>query len=71
MKVAIVHYWLVGMRGGERGDQIVTVQVLVPRELSPEQRDLFAQLADSLGSEVTQQPHQRGFFDKVKDALGV
>lgn len=59
------------MRGGDRGDQIVTVQVMVPRELSPEQRDLFGQLAESLGSEVTQQPHQRGFFDKVKDWAGV
>ena len=59
------------MRGGDRGDQIVTVQVLVPRELSPEQRDLFGQLGETLGSEITQQPHQRRFFDKVKDALGV
>jgi molecular chaperone DnaJ len=59
------------MRGGDRGDQIVTVQVMVPRDLSPEQRDLFSQLAESLGSEVTQQPHRRGFLDKVKDAIGV
>jgi molecular chaperone DnaJ len=59
------------MRGGDRGDQIVTVQVLVPRELSDEQRAIFEQLAPTLGHEVTQQSHQRGFFDKVKDALGV
>lgn len=59
------------MRGGDRGDQIVTVQVLVPRELTPEQQDLFNQLAESLGSEITQQPHRRGLLDKVKDAIGV
>ncbi len=59
------------MRGGDRGDQIVTVQVLVPRELSPEQEDLFNQLAESLGSEITQQPHRRGFFDKIIDRIGV
>jgi len=58
------------LRGGDRGEQLVTVQVVVPRQLNDEQRDLFLQLADTLGSEVTQQPH-RGFFDKVKDALGV
>ena len=59
------------MRGGDRGDQIVTVQVVTPTHLSDEQRDLFEQLAATMGGEITQQPSQRGFFDKVKDALGV
>jgi molecular chaperone DnaJ len=57
------------LRGGERGDQLVTVQVVVPKSLSDEQRDLFSQLATSLGKEVTQQPNNRGFFDRVKDVL--
>ncbi len=57
------------LRGGERGDQLVTVQVVVPKELSDEQRQLFTQLASSLGKEVTQQPNNRGFFDRVKDVL--
>ncbi|CAA9550761.1 MAG: Chaperone protein DnaJ [uncultured Thermomicrobiales bacterium] len=59
------------LRGGDRGDQIVTVQVMTPRELSDEQRELFELLAESLGSEITQQSAHRSFFDKVKDALGV
>jgi molecular chaperone DnaJ len=59
------------LRGGDRGDQLVTVQVVIPRQLTDEQRDLFAQLADTLGSEIQQQPPHRSFFDKVKDALGV
>ena len=59
------------LRGGDRGDQIVTVQVLVPKQLSPEQRDLFQQLSETLGSEITTAPGHRSFFDKVKDALGV
>ena len=59
------------LRGGDRGDQIVTVQVLTPKHLSDEQRELFERLADTLGSEVTHQSNHRGFFDKVKDALGV
>lgn len=59
------------MRGGDRGDQIVTVHVLTPKKLTHEQRALFEQLAASLGHEVTQQPQKQGFFDKVKDALGV
>ena len=60
------------MRGVDRGDQIVTVHVVIPADLSPEQRELVEQLAETLGNEVTPQPvASRGFFDKVKDALGV
>ncbi|MEJ7839721.1 MAG: molecular chaperone DnaJ [Thermomicrobiales bacterium] len=59
------------LRGSDRGDQIVTMHVVVPKKLNEEQRALFEQLAQSLGKEVTQQPNNRGFFDRVKDALGV
>lgn len=59
------------LRGGERGDQLVTVHVVTPRSLSSEQRELMQRLAETMGSEVTQQPTHRTFFDKVKDALGV
>lgn len=59
------------MRGGDRGDQIITIQVMTPNDLSDEQRDLFQRLASTMGSEITPQPAHRGFFDKVKDALGV
>jgi molecular chaperone DnaJ len=59
------------MRGGERGDQIVTVHVVIPKTLTSEQRALVEQLASTLGGEVIPQPSNRGFFDKVKDALGV
>lgn len=59
------------LRGGDRGDQIVTIQVVVPKKLSEDQRGLFEELASSLGKEIQQQPNNRGFFDRVKDALGV
>lgn len=59
------------LRGSDRGDQIVTMHVVVPKKLNDEQRELFEQLGQSLGKEVTQQPNNRGFFDRVKDALGV
>lgn len=55
------------MRGGERGDQIVTVHVVVPTELTPAQRELFEQLGDSLGSATM--PKEKGFFSRVKDAF--
>ncbi len=44
---------------------------MTPKQLTDEQRGLFEQLAQSLGSEVTQRSTHKGFMDKVKDALGV
>jgi molecular chaperone DnaJ len=57
------------LRGGDRGDQIVTVHVVVPTELTAEQRQLFEQLDGTLGQASL--PKERGFFSRVKDALGV
>jgi molecular chaperone DnaJ len=56
------------LRGGGRGDQLVTVYVVTPKKLSPEQRELFEELAKSLGKEVIPQG-EKGFFDRVKDVL--
>ena len=56
------------VNGKGRGDMVVVVNVEIPKHLSPEQRQLFEQLAKSLGSEV--HPQERGFLDWLKDALG-
>ena len=58
------------LRGGTRGDQIVTIQVVTPRQLTDDQRALFEELAASLGSEIEQQPNSKGFFGRMKDAFG-
>lgn len=52
-----------------RGDQLVYVEVRTPTQLTEHQRELFEQLADSLGRENTPQTSGRGFFDKVMDFL--
>jgi molecular chaperone DnaJ len=57
------------LRGGDRGDQIVTVHVVIPTDLTTEQRQLFEQLDQTLGS--ASMPKDRGFFSRMKDALGV
>lgn len=57
------------LRGGARGDQLVTVHVIVPTELSREERELFEALNDTLAE--ARMPKDKGFFSKVKDALGV
>lgn len=56
------------LRSNGRGDQLVIVNVAIPKNLSQEQRSLFEQLATSLGSEV--RPQERSFFDWLKDTLG-
>jgi molecular chaperone DnaJ len=57
------------VRGTGRGDQHVVVNVEVPTRLNADQRKLFEELAKSLGTEV--RPQERGFFDKIKEVLGV
>jgi molecular chaperone DnaJ len=56
------------LRGNGRGDQMVIVNVEVPKSLNSEQRNLMEQLATSLGSEV--RPAERGFLDWLKETLG-
>lgn len=51
-----------------RGDQWVIVQVVVPKQLNERQRELFAELAESLDTDIMP-PQNRGFFDRVLDFL--
>jgi molecular chaperone DnaJ len=56
------------LRGNGRGDQLIIINVAIPKSLSNEQRDLIEKLGQSLGTEVT--PQERGFFDRLKDVIG-
>jgi molecular chaperone DnaJ len=56
------------LRGSGRGDQLVITNVEIPTRLTPDQRKLFEQLAQTLGSEVKVQ--DRSFLDKLKEVLG-
>jgi molecular chaperone DnaJ len=58
------------LRHSGRGDEIVTVHVRTPANLSGPQKKLLRELGESLGYEVTPQ-ETKSFFDKVKDAFGV
>jgi molecular chaperone DnaJ len=53
----------------DRGDQIVTIQVVTPKKLTAEQRELFAQLAETLDSQIPRNDSERTFFSRVKDVL--
>jgi molecular chaperone DnaJ len=50
-----------------RGDQLIYVQVEIPTRLTDEQRQLFEQLAETLGSGISAQRNGKGFFDRVMD----
>jgi molecular chaperone DnaJ len=56
------------LRRGRRGDLRVVVNVLVPRRLTPEQRELMERLNDSLGEENLRS--QESVFSKLRRALG-
>jgi molecular chaperone DnaJ len=56
------------VRGGGRGDQMVIVNMDVPTRLTAEQRQLFEQLAKTLGAEV--RPQEKSFLDILKEVLG-
>lgn len=60
------------VRGGDRGDQVVTVKVQIPTHLTAEQRELFEQLATTFGMGAADHGHERhekGFFERVKEAI--
>jgi molecular chaperone DnaJ len=55
---------------GRRGDQRVMLNVVVPRNLSERQRELLAELGDSLTDENLTEPGRESLFSKVKRAFG-
>ncbi|MGC9358127.1 MAG: molecular chaperone DnaJ, partial [Anaerolineae bacterium] len=53
------------LRGSGRGDQLVVIQVAIPKHLTTEQRELFKELAQTLGTEIVVEERQ-GFVDRLK-----
>lgn len=51
-----------------RGDQLVIVNVTIPKNLKQEERELFEKLAEEMDSKVL--PQERGFLDRLKNVLG-
>ena len=62
------HKGIPHLRSSGKGDQLVIINIEVPARLTSEQRKLFEQLANTLGSEVL--PQERSFLDILKDVLG-
>jgi molecular chaperone DnaJ len=58
------------LRRNGRGDQAIIFQVVVPKDLDEQQRQLFQELGRTLGKEVLPQ-QQRGFMDRLRDAFSL
>jgi len=57
------------LRRNGRGDLLVNIRVITPTHLDEKQRRLFQELSKTLGHEIIPQT-EKGFFDKVIDAIG-
>ena len=59
------------LRRGRRGDQKVVVNVVIPRNLSDEQREMLDQFAATLGEDNLAKPERHeSLFSRVRRALG-
>jgi molecular chaperone DnaJ len=57
------------LRRGRRGDQRVVVNVVIPRKLSAEQRDLLERFAATLGDDNLSDHRDESLFSRVRRAL--
>jgi molecular chaperone DnaJ len=53
------------VRGGAKGDELVTVHVVVPTKLSKREREILEEYARAGGDQI----EEKSFFDRVKDAF--
>jgi molecular chaperone DnaJ len=53
-----------------RGDEVVTIQVRTPTNLTKEQRNLLLELGKTLDREVVPQ-REKSIFDRLREAFGV
>ena len=68
---SIAPYGLPALRGRRRGDLHVVVNVMVPRNLSEEQRDLLKRFADSAnGGNYEIEEEANSLLDRIRQALG-
>lgn len=56
------------LRGKGNGDQMVTIKIVIPKQLTNDQADLLRQFADASDISVDEQADD-SFFDKVKDVF--
>jgi molecular chaperone DnaJ len=56
------------VRGGRRGDQYVLVQLVVPKDLTVEQKAMLRKVGGLTGKP---EKVSKGFFEKLRDAISL
>lgn len=59
------------LRRNARGDQIIVASVIIPKKLTPKQRELFEEMLPTLDDTTVRPQEERGFWDQFKDAIGL
>lgn len=59
------------LRRSGRGDQIVIVQVDIPKKLTEDQKYHFQKLGESLDGNSAMESHEKGFMGHLKDLFGI
>jgi molecular chaperone DnaJ len=57
------------LRSGDRGEMILVLLIEVPKKLTAEQEELLRKYAETEHRQVL--PHRSGFWDRIKDYLGI
>lgn len=69
-RYALRGHGLPGANGGPPGDLVIAVEVIVPTDLSEEQRQLAERLAESLGPQnLRARGGEEGFFSRVRHSF--
>jgi DnaJ-class molecular chaperone len=69
-RLALRGHGLPGSNGGPPGDLVVAIRVIVPTELSDEQREIAERLSESIGPEnLPGDRGDEGFFSRVRRAF--
>jgi molecular chaperone DnaJ len=69
-RVTLPRLGLPSLRGPARGDQHVLFNVIVPANLSEEQREIASRLADTITDENLSGRRREGIFSRVRRAFG-
>lgn len=55
------------LRGGGNGDQITTVEVVIPKHINEDEKKALLDFVKASGGNIA--PQEKGFFDRLKDKL--
>lgn len=57
------------LHGGPRGDQIIALRVVTPKDLSERERELLLELAEERGQQIQPQAHAKGILGRIREAI--